>query len=102
MIGMMPINGPSSNMVRFCQPHEAMKCRHGQFGLGCTEMHRVRWSARGARCPYDAQGWECPNLQLCTLEHLANVNTSQLPWAYTLVGKGEGWMTGEWEGLGEV
>ena len=94
MISMVPINGPSSNMVHSCQPHEAVKRRHGQFGLGCAQMHRVRESAR-VRCQFDAKGRECPNLQLCsTLEHWHTTNTSRLPWAYLLVDRSEAWIDG--------
>ena len=93
MISMVLVNGPQSKGVYFCPSHEAMKCQHGQFGLGCAQMHRVRESAR-VRCQFDAQGWECPNLHLCMLDHWHAVSTSKLPWAYVLVDKSEGWTTG--------
>ena len=98
MIGMVPVNGPLSSGDLFCEQHELMRCAHGQFGLGCTKMHRVRQSAR-ARCWFDAQGRLCPRLQLCTLNHLDHVNVSQLPWVYTLVHKPEGWIE-EGAGMG--
>ena len=88
MIGMVPVNGPLSSGDLFCQQNESMRCYHGQFGLGCAKMHRVRQSAR-ARCWSDAQGWLCPRLQLCTLNHVHEVNVSRLPWVYTLVPKPE-------------
>ena len=96
MIGMVPVNGPLYSGDLFCQQHELMRCYHGQFGLGCADLQRVRQSAR-ARCWFDAQGWLCPYLQLCTLDHLHGVNTSRLPWVYALVDKSEGWMV---EGVG--
>ena len=98
MIGMVPVNGPLYSGDLFCEQHELMRCAHGQFGSGCTKMHRVRQSAR-ARCWFDAQGWLCPKLQLCTLNHFDHVNVSQLPWVYTLVHKPEGWIE-EGAGMG--
>ena len=81
MIGMVPVNGPLYSGDLFCEQHELMRCAHGQFGSGCAKMHRVRQSAR-ARCWADAQGWLCPRLQLCTLNHLHDVNLSRVPWVY--------------------
>ena len=98
MMGMVPVNGPLYSGDLFCEQHELVRCDHGQFGLGCKKMHRVRQSAR-ARCWFDAQGWLCPKLQLCTLNHLDHVNVSQLPWVYTLVHKPEGWIE-EGAGMG--
>mmetsp|Transcript_43089 Transcript_43089/g.70544 ORF Transcript_43089/g.70544 Transcript_43089/m.70544 type:complete len:672 (+) Transcript_43089:90-2105(+) len=98
MIGMVPVNGPLYSGDLFCEQHELMRCAHGQFGSGCTKMHRVRQSAR-ARCWADAQGWLCPRLQLCTLNHVHEVNVSRLPWVYTLVPKPEGWIE-EGAGMG--
>ena len=80
----VPVNGPQSIGVHFCPTHEARKCRFGPFGLGCEYMHRVLESAR-VRCQHDAQGRECPRLQVCTLNHLHPVNTQQLAWVYTIV-----------------
>ena len=98
MIGMVPVNGPLYSGDLFCEQHELMRCAHGQFGSGCAKMHRVRQSAR-ARCWADAQGWLCPRLQLCTLNHVHEVNVSRLPWVYTLVPKPEGWIE-EGAGMG--
>ena len=89
IISMVTVNGPLSNGVHFCPSHKAMKSRYGQFGLGCAQMHRVGESAR-VRCQLDALGRECPNLQLCTLEHWQVTDTSKLPWAFVLVDRSEG------------
>eukprot|EP00639_Heterosigma_akashiwo_P001352 CAMPEP_0194578298 /NCGR_PEP_ID=MMETSP0292-20121207/12764_1 /TAXON_ID=39354 /ORGANISM="Heterosigma akashiwo, Strain CCMP2393" /LENGTH=143 /DNA_ID=CAMNT_0039430909 /DNA_START=444 /DNA_END=875 /DNA_ORIENTATION=- len=90
---MVPANGAQSKGVHFCPSHEAVKCRYGQFGLGCAQMPRVRELAR-VRYQFDTQGWECPNLQLCTLKHWHATNTSKLPWTYNIVDRSEDWIEG--------
>ena len=84
MFQMVPVNGPQSKGMHFCPLHEVEKCQCDRFGLGCAHMHRVRVSAR-VRCQHNSQGRECPSLQVCTLNHLHPVNTSQLPWVYAIV-----------------
>ena len=54
-------------------------------------MFRVLESAR---VQHDAQRRECPDLQVCTLDHWNMVNTLKLPWAYIVEGSRGHWTEG--------